>query len=277
MSPTHTSSTAPVLFRHRVSQSIEANGLRGAIAHSYYRLLSPLSDRATWGRAFRSAATLPAPHAPEPAHPFDLLHGTDTGGYLSGTDLQKHFRSSYSRTPDHSIAPSALCRAIASLPLFPENFSFVDLGCGKGRAVLVASHFPFRKLLGVEVASELCEAARANIASKPEWASRASILNQDPSTVTYPHTPLVVLLFHPVLAPVLRRAVANLERQFRRTPRETYVVCANNPRFLKTLERFPFLREIANMPHELSPEDAAVDQSRPSHERFRVYTATLDR
>jgi hypothetical protein len=270
-------SAAALLLRHRLSRSIEANGLSGTIAHSYYRLLYPLTSRFTWDRAFRSAAALPASLAPEPPHPFDLRHGTDTGGYCSSTDPRKRFRSNFGRTPDHGIAPSALSCAIASLPLFPENFAFVDLGCGKGRGVLVASHFPFRRLLGVEVAPELCETARTNIASKPEWASRAAILNQDPATVTYPDTPLVLLVFHPVLGPVLRRAIANLERQFRRLPRETYIVCANNPSFIRTLERFSFLREIANVSHALSEEDAAADQSRPSHERFRVYTATLTR
>jgi hypothetical protein len=275
LSPTNTSisSLAPLLLRDRLSRSLEANGLRGALAHSYYHLLRPIRSRTLWDRAFYGATTLPAPLVPEAPHPFDLTHGTDTGGYVSSADPRRRYRSAYSRAAFHGIPPSALSRAIASLPLFPENFTFVNLACGKARGLLVAAQFPFRALLGVEVAPELCATARANFAGNPGWARRTTILNQDPATVTFPDTPLVLFLFNPLLASALRRTVVNLERQFRRLPRETYLVCANHPRFTRTLERFPFLREISNMPHPLSPEDAAFDQSRPDHERFRVYTA----
>jgi hypothetical protein len=277
LSPTNTSisSPAPLLFRDRLTRTIQANGLSGVIAHTYYHLLRPVSSQALWRRAFHSAATLPSTLAPEPPHPFDLAHGIDTGGYISRADPRKRYRSACSRALYHSIPPSALSRALADLPLFPENFTFVNLACGKARGLFVAAEFPFRNLLGVEVVPELAAAARANIAGNPDWASRAAILNQDPATVTYPDTPLVLFLFNPLLAPALRRTLANLERQFHRLPRETYLICANHPRLTRALERFRFLREIANLPHELSAEDAAVDESRPSYERFRVYTATL--
>ena len=74
---------------------------------------------------------------------------------------------------------------------------------------------------------------------KPEWASRITVINEDAAKVTYPETPLVVFLFSPFFAPVLRRVLANLERQLRRAPRETYLLYANNPRFTKVLKRFP--------------------------------------
>jgi len=96
----------------------------------------------------------------------------------------------------------------------------------------------------VELAPGLCEVARANIAKKSEWASRITVINEDAAKVTYPETPLVVFLFSPFFAPVLRRVLANLERQLRRAPRETYLLYANNPRFTKVLKRFPFLREV---------------------------------
>src|SRR5580700_6377917 len=112
LSPTNTliSSPAPLLLRQRLSRSIEANGVRGALAHSCHRLFHPLNGRNKWTRAFRSVATLPATLAPEPSHPFDVRYGTDTGGYLSTTDPQKRFRSAYSRAPYHGVAPSAISR-----------------------------------------------------------------------------------------------------------------------------------------------------------------------
>ena len=274
------SPTPPLKLLRRLARSVEANGVRGAIVHSYQRLFHSLSNHGfagTWERAFRKAPTSSVVEQPEPAHPFDLLHGTDTGGYISGDSLHANSLSNFYSTAYLGIAPSAFRQALASLHLQFEEFTFVDLGCGKGRALIVAAEFPFRHLLGVEFVPELCRIAHANIASNPQWAARISILNQDASRVIYPNTPLVVFLFDPFLAPVLRRVLANLERQLRKSPRETYLLYANNPRYTKVLDRFPFLREVSETPHMLSPEDAAVDRFRLTHEKFTLYFADLTR
>ena len=119
--------------------------MRGAMVHSGQRLFRSLSKHGlsgTWERAFRKAPTSPVVQEPEPTHPFDLLHGTDTGGYLSSADLHGVSLSSLYTTAYYGVAPSVLTHAIATLPLKYEDFTFVDLGCGKGRAVLVAAQFP---------------------------------------------------------------------------------------------------------------------------------------
>ncbi len=40
---------------------------------------------------------------------------------------------------------------MAALPIEFNQFTFIDLGSGKGRTLLMASDFPFRKILGVEI------------------------------------------------------------------------------------------------------------------------------
>lgn len=44
-----------------------------------------------------------------------------------------------------------------------NSVSLVDLGCGKGRAMVVAAHFGFRKITGIDFAAELCKEATANM------------------------------------------------------------------------------------------------------------------
>jgi SAM-dependent methyltransferase len=173
------------------------------------------------------------------------------------------------------IGPSALVQAIAALPLRPGDFSFVDLGCGKGRAVLIAAQFPFRRILGVELDPELCRIARANLALKPDWAARISVLQQDAASVIYPDGPLLVFLFHPFFPRILRRVLANLERQLRRSPREAWLLYANNPRYTRVLRRFPFLREVSETRYTLTPEDAAVNYFELPYERFTLYSVDL--
>src|SRR5271163_1099646 len=81
----------------RLVRSIEANGVRGAIAHSCQRLFRSLKNhglRGTLRRAFIKAPVAPGAQEPEPAHPFDLQNGTDTGGYHSSADLHGNTLSS---------------------------------------------------------------------------------------------------------------------------------------------------------------------------------------
>jgi SAM-dependent methyltransferase len=270
--------TPPLLMLRRLVRSVEDNGIRGAAVHSYQRLVRSLRNhgfKGTFDRAFRKAPTAPAPAETAPTHPFDLLHGTDTGGYISGAALEADSLSNLYSTAYLGTAPSALTQAIHSLPIQPRHFSFVDLGCGKGRALMVAAQFPFRNLIGVEFVPGLCDIARDNIARKAEWAARISILNQDATAVTYPETPLVLYLFDPFLAPVLRRVLTNLERQLRRSPRETWILYANKPRTIEVVERFPFLREISQTAYTLTPEDSAADQFHQTHWNITVYSSTI--
>jgi SAM-dependent methyltransferase len=155
------------------------------------------------------------------------------------------------------IPPPALTEAISRLPIAHEAFTFVDLGCGKGRALMVASAFPFRRLVGVEISPELCEIARANTARRPEWSDRISVINQDAIRFIFPDGPLLIFLYYPFLVgTIFRRVLSSLERQLRRAPREAYLLCVENPyEYEKVLQQFPFLRQIAESTHDLSPED----------------------
>jgi SAM-dependent methyltransferase len=280
LSPIKFAPTPPLKLLRRFVRSIENNGARGAFVHSYQRLFRSLRNHGfsgTWERAFRKAPTSSVPRAPEPVHPFDILHGTDTSGYIASAELHGTSLSSLLITAYYGIAPSVLTQAIVGLPVKPENFSFVDVGCGKGRAVYVAANFPFRHLYGVEISPELCDTARSNIALNRECKGRVTIINHDAATVTFPDGPLIIFMFHPFLAPVLRRVLANLERQLRRKPREVWLLYGRNPRYTKVLKRFPFLKEISETTYPFSAEEAAVDRFKLSHESFTLYSAQLDR
>jgi SAM-dependent methyltransferase len=247
------------------------------MVHSWRRLVRSLKShglRGTLSRAFIKAPTVAGQRAPEPTHPFDLQNGTDTGGYYSSEDLHGKTLSNFYTTAYYGIAPSALASALSDLNINYNEFTFADVGCGKGRAIMVAAQFPFHRLWGVDLSPELCEVARANLALRPEWANRSSIIHEDAVSVTYPEGPLLIFMFHPFLAPVLRRVLANLEMQLRKSPRTTYLLYACNPGFTHVLERFPFLQEISESTHPLSAEDAAASRSGPD-EHFTLYSAVL--
>ncbi|HEX3680568.1 MAG TPA: class I SAM-dependent methyltransferase [Galbitalea sp.] len=268
-----------MLLLRRLVRSIETNGLRGAVAHSFRRLESSLRTHGLSGtleRAFRKPPAAPRRKTQAINHPFDTLHQVDTGGYISGAEMPSVSLSSLYATAYLGIAPSTFMQALSILDFDLGRFSFVDLGCGKGRALMLAAEFPFQQLLGVEIVPELCQIARENIAKNPVWRDRITVLNADAAEVQLPDGPLLIFLFDPFLSAVLRRVLANLERQLRANPREVYLLYANNPGFQHVMQRFPFLREVWDTRYDLSPEDLAADPLPSASRRYTLYFADVE-
>jgi tRNA G46 methylase TrmB len=66
-------------------------------------------------------------------------------------------------SPYQPTDPALFQEIMASLPIEFEQFTFVDLGSGKGRTLLMASEYPFKRIVGVELIAELHRAAEENI------------------------------------------------------------------------------------------------------------------
>ncbi len=270
----------PLILLRDFVRSFSMNGFTGAIGDfgkNVIRLFRKHGLRGSFKLFLRSAPQPQGDATPPQAHPFDLRHGTDTSGPISGAYFSAISLSSIYTTGYEGATPSALTQALAALPIRFEDFAFVDIGCGKGRALLIAAQFPFRQLLGVELSTEFCEIAKANATTAPGGAERISILNQDAADLVYPDDPMVIFLFNPFLAPGLRRVLKNLERQLRVSPRPVYLLYEMNPRYTKVLDAFPFLKELSDTAYPFSPEDAASDSMGRSEENFTLYSVDLER
>src|ERR1700761_3640654 len=114
---------------------------------------------------------MPPKKKPAPAvHPFDREHGTDTSGLIPGEVIVKGTGAKLEElTAYYGIAPSILERLLdhwlqRTAPPQPiEKTVFLDVGAGKGRAMLLASRFPFTRIEGVELNEKLAAIAQANI------------------------------------------------------------------------------------------------------------------
>lgn len=97
----------------------------------------------------------------------------------------------------------------------PREYSFVDLGCGKGRVLLLAAQRPFRKIVGVEISTELAATARRNIAQfrpSSERVRAITVENVDVRTFAMPAGHLLIHMYHPfdpeISAAVFKRLAA---------------------------------------------------------------------
>lgn len=116
---------------------------------------------------------------------------------------------------------------MASLPIDFREFTFVDLGSGKGRTLLMASEYPFRRIVGVEILPELHRVAHQNIRdyrSPTQRCTRIESICADAREYTLPEEPLVLYLFNPLPTEGLGRVIENLERSVQQVPRVVYVI-----------------------------------------------------
>ena len=111
-----------------------------------------------------------------------------------------------------------------------RDFVFIDLGSGKGRTLLMASDYPFRRIMGVELLPALHQAAQENISKYRSESQKCFALESicgDATESSFPAEPTVLYLFNPFPEAGLRRMIANLEQSLLTHPRTVFVLYHN--------------------------------------------------
>lgn len=168
-------------------------------------------------------------------HPFDEEHNVRTSGLVAGRHLKSGHTHDRHATAYYGVAPSVFQRLmqrwqrLRRAPI--EQTTFIDIGAGMGRAVLLASQIPFKQVLGVELNPTLVRIARRNLTA---WrkASRAlaptRILPADAVAFEYPKTPTLLFLFNPFGAVVMKRLLIALRRAYADAPGQLDILYVNN-------------------------------------------------
>src|ERR1700683_1463704 len=139
-----------------------------------------------------------------------------------------------------------------------RDFTFIDLGSGKGRTLLMASDYPFRRILGVELLPELHRTARENLSEYKSETQKCFALESictDATEFRFPLEPTVLFLFNPFPEAGLRRVIGGLERSVREHPRAVYVVY-HNPELGHALDENGRLKKISGT-HQFAIYQAA--------------------
>src|SRR3984957_14302843 len=129
---------------------------------------------------------------------------------------------------------------------FP-TFTFVDLGSGKGRTLLMASDYPFLRIVGVELLPTLHHAAQENLGKYRSESQKCFALESicaDATEFSLPADPILLFLFNPFPESGLRRVIANLENSLREHPRKIYVIY-HNPLLEHVLRENSVLKRIS--------------------------------
>lgn len=117
--------------------------------------------------------------------------------------------------------------ALALVPEDLSEFTFVDYGAGKGRAMLLAAEHPFAAVAGVEFAAELHDNAEMNIAQYPRSSMRCRNVEcvlADAVEVGPPDGASVHFFFNPFAREVFAEVLNNIVMAYRMTPRRLYLI-----------------------------------------------------
>jgi SAM-dependent methyltransferase len=197
---------------------------------------------------------------------FDQEYGVETDGDLDGwtylSDLEIPSSNWIHGNNYAPIEPARFHAILASLELKFENFVFVDFGSGKGRALLMASEFPFKKIVGVEFSPELHAAALANLAMDRGFERRCELVESlcmDFLEFPLPPEPSVLFFFDPCDESVLAKMLAKISQSLEANTRELYVIyVAPTAAKERLLDAAGFLRKLL----------------RNGEQNFCVYTAS---
>jgi SAM-dependent methyltransferase len=171
---------------------------------------------------------------------WDESRGLDTRGWLVPSDETTvgALADGFPYAATHVRLGHALLQELRPLA---RGATFLDLGSGKGRMLVLAAELPFADVIGVEYSRDLHETASTNLAAaelaatdKPtdmatepasHWeraAPRSMLL--DVREFVFPETPLVVYFNNPFPEPLMKQVLSNLGKSYERDPRPVALV-----------------------------------------------------
>jgi SAM-dependent methyltransferase len=128
-----------------------------------------------------------------------------------------------------------------------SSYTFIDIGSGKGRMLLLAAEHPFRRIIGVEFASDLHALAQQNVKTyrNPNQACfQIEPVNIDATQYEFPLEPLLIYFFYPFDQSVMEPVIKNLNLSLTECPRDVILVY-HNPVLSELVETASHLRVYA--------------------------------
>lgn len=156
---------------------------------------------------------------------FDYRWGTDTTGFIvysqDSTNPLHRTAEAYEATTPRNF--KEIMRTVSNLPM-PDVF--LDIGCGKGRTLIMASLYGFKRVIGVEFDADLAKAAEANVSrfrKKMPDTRQLDIVCGDAGAYDFPDENSLIYFFNPFKECVMAKTLENIRRSARNTKERTII------------------------------------------------------
>ena len=236
----------------RFNRSLKTRGVVGTLRHyanvvaSMVASMAPRARRERMERRERDLAFASKREAIDAD--FDSRHRLDTGGKIELADLSIESETKERGVFYQAVFPNRFRQWIDSLHIDASDFLFVDIGSGKGRALFLAQDMGFRRVIGVEFASELVETCRKNIEIREAecvYRSPVSVVHTDALRYLLPNEPTVLFINNPFDQEVMGKFVERVRQSLLRTPRPLKIVYGNPLWDRVIMSGIPDLRRVA--------------------------------
>ena len=171
---------------------------------------------------------------------FDRRFHVETSGIIrmEEYDIEAKKKETAIRYQPTPIKP--LRSILKSLNIDHFQYTFIDVGSGKGRVLLLASEFPYNKIIGVEISQQVHRIAEKNFETwnNPKqkcWDLQSICI--DACEYRFPEEPLVLFFFTPFTSPILARVIENLNNSIMEKPRSVYIIYFGSSQELTDLFR----------------------------------------
>ena len=161
---------------------------------------------------------------------FDIAFGTYTRGVIENTSLSDVTSPNLARGIRYEPTPALALRRVLRAARIPADGGFVDLGCGKGRALMVAVLGGFTHVTGVDNSRALGVIAEKNLdilRARTKRTFTSSVITADAADYAFTKNDTVVFLFNPFDAVVLAAVIARLQHSLEHHPRAVWIVYHN--------------------------------------------------
>ncbi len=202
------------------------------MTHTVLLILAVIAVWTSWRGIVR-------PALPPARSAFDTRHDVDTDGEIPVGQLGMPADIAVQAERYMPTDERLLAVAVAFAGIEPAGVSFVDLGCGKGRALILAAQLRFQRLIGVEIVPALADIARANLA---RLGVAAEVHTGDAARFVFPPGPVVLFLFNPFKAATIGAVIEALRAA--RSPEVAVIYHA--PEYGKLLDASGFLTRLGS-------------------------------
>ena len=158
----------------------------------------------------------------------ERVYGIDTTGIIKAPALGLDSTSSNGYEATSYGTLRAIFRQIAPKSL-SQSEVFLDIGSGKGRAVIVAAKHPYTEVLGIELSKDLVEAANRNIERVRHRlrCPKVSVVAADATRFRIPDNVTTLFMYNSLPRQPLQILLENVAESLRRRPRQMTLVFAN--------------------------------------------------
>ena len=158
---------------------------------------------------------------------FDRSHGTETHSVVENAELHDVTSPNLAHGIRYEPTIALPFARLLRVARIPAQGTFVDVGCGKGRVLMLAAQYGFKHVTGVEYSPALCVTARQNldtIRATRGLQFVATIHAIDAVDYAFQPRDTVVFLFNPFDDTVLRRVLERLRTSLSTHPRPVWFI-----------------------------------------------------